>query len=150
MLEFCDFDEVFLKKSWNWLNDPDIKAPTRTSDFTKEEQEEWFITRRNSTDYKIWGVKYMGEPIGCFGIKNLQKDSGEFWCYIGEKDLWGKGLGSLIMIEAKQKARECGINTLYLNVLDKNERAIRLYTKHKFGIENKKDDLICMKCNLEK
>ena len=24
MLEFCDFDEVFLNKSWNWLNDPDI------------------------------------------------------------------------------------------------------------------------------
>lgn len=81
-----------------------------------------------------WGVEYMGIPIGACGLKiSSEGDSAEYWGYIGEKNLYGKGLGAEMLRQTEQKAVDLYIKRLWLKVLPDNERALRLY--HKRGFE---------------
>lgn len=43
-LEFREYDRATLECSYSWLNDPEIKFLTMTPDFTKESQENWFVS----------------------------------------------------------------------------------------------------------
>ena len=138
-VEFADYSKEFLEKSWEWLNDPEIKHLTNTSCFSKEDQLKWFNSLPDRSDYKVFGVLESGKPIGVFGLKNITAHDAEYWGYIGEKDSWGKKIGELIVKRAIEIAKEKNIGLLYLKVIPNNERAIRLYEKMNFvctGIEN--------------
>lgn len=139
-LKLCDYDSVFLEKSWEWLNDPEIKYLTNTGDFSKNDQQDWFKNLPNLKNYKIWGVTYGQKPIGVFGIKNIQHGEGEYWGYIGEKDFWGAGLTNTIIDLIIDEARRIGMTKLYLKVILDNVRAIKLYQKKGFYISDKETD----------
>jgi hypothetical protein len=85
MFERCIFNEVFLTLSWDWLHDSETKVLTRDPDFSKKEQNEWFTEFNKRTDDKTWGFRHNRKPAGCFGIKNIKKDTGLYWGYIGKK-----------------------------------------------------------------
>ena len=40
-------------------------------------------------NYFVKGIKYNRERIGVIGLKNITKDTGEYFGYIGEKILGG-------------------------------------------------------------
>jgi len=132
MLTFTTYDEQFLAKSWNWLNDPEVKHLTDTPSFTKEDQSAWFQGLRMRNDYKVWGVQLREKQIGVVGLKNICKVSAEFFCYIGEKDLWGRGLGAEMLAYAETQSVALGISVMFLKVLADNSRAIRLYESAAF------------------
>ena len=71
-------------------------------------------------------------PIGAAGLKNIGGGSAEYWGYIGEKSLWGQGLGKQILAAIEAKAGAFGIDRLYLNVTHENLRAIALYKRAGF------------------
>lgn len=50
-VEFTDYDEEALEKSWKWLNDPEIKYLTDTPDFDKKTKKEWFESIEQRDDY---------------------------------------------------------------------------------------------------
>ena len=91
-INFVEYSESFLNKSWHWLNDPEIKKLTLTADFTKEQQQTFFKSIPKRTDFKIWGVKYGDESIGVVGLKNITTNDAEYFGYIGEKNYWGQGI----------------------------------------------------------
>lgn len=144
-ITLTNYNENFLEKSWVWLNDPEIKYLTNTSDFSKEQQANWYKNLQEKTDYKIWGVLANKFPIGVFGIKNISKGTGEYWGYIGEKDYWGKGLGKEIMKLIIIEAKILNLVELYLFVIPENIRAIKLYESMGFNEEREKDEKILMK-----
>ena len=127
-----EYDEIFLRLSWAWLNDPELKRLTNTPDFSEEEQKRWFETLGIKNDYVIWGIIYEGVRIGAFGIKKIANGTGEYWGYIGEKKYWGKGIGKEILHEAIKRAKNLGIHTLRLRVMKDNKRAIALYRNSDF------------------
>ena len=135
-IQLTSYDSDFLTKSWEWLNDPEIKHLTNTGDFSKEDQQKWVAKLPEIEGYKIWGAKYSNEPIGVFGIKNISDSEGEYWGYIGEKKYWGLGLGKEIMTLILQEAQTLKIKNLYLKVIPENKRAIKLYEKMGFEIDN--------------
>lgn len=136
MIHFVDFNELFLEKSWGWLNDPEIKKLTNTPHFSKEEQLKWFKELPYLDNYKIWGVVIGKIPVGVFGIKNIKKNSGEYFGYIGNKEYWGMGIGYEALKIIIQKAeKEFSLQSLYLFVIKSNIRAINLYKKSGFEIE---------------
>lgn len=151
MLHLVPFDKLYLAKSYNWLNEPEIQALTDGPiGVTCEEQERWFALIQNDTTYQIWGIEYQGVPIGACGIKhiNYEQKIGEYWGYIGEKKYWGNK-GKLIFENIYIKARELNIETLTLSVLKSNIRAIRLYEKEGFKCYIEKDKhLLMIKCNI--
>ncbi|MFS4471675.1 GNAT family N-acetyltransferase [Chryseobacterium sp. T20] len=137
-LSLIDYNEDFLEKSWNWLNDPEIKELTGTPDFTKESQKEWFSNLDRNETYFIKGISYNNQNIGVAGLKKIDRNNNnaEYFGYIGEKEYWGKGLSSQILSELVSIAKEkFGLSSLYLNVIPSNIRALRAYENFGFRID---------------
>lgn len=144
-VELCDFDFVFLEKSWCWLNDPYINYYSATGHITKEGQLEWFNSLCRRNDYLIWGVKYGDIPVGACGLKNIKDGEAEYWGYIGEKALHGRGIGYDMLTSVLIKAREMCLSKIVLKVLPDNQRAIRLYQKCFFDEFDRDTNYIYMK-----
>ncbi len=136
MPRLVDYNSIFLEKSWEWLNDLEIKTLTLTPDFTKEEQSVFFNSLKARNDYWIKGIIEDNIPIGVIGLKhiNSSEKSAEYWGYIGEKEYWGKGIGKFMIEESLKKAEELGLTKIFLNVSGQNTRAKKLYQKMGFKI----------------
>jgi RimJ/RimL family protein N-acetyltransferase len=134
MPSLADYNLVFLDKSWEWLNDPEIKALTLTPDFTKEQQKAFYDGLPDRKDYWIKGIMEDGIPVGAMGLKHINNEEAEYWGYIGEKAYWGKGIGPYMLREAIAKAKELELHQLYLHVDEKNLRAKQLYINMGFQL----------------
>lgn len=147
---FVPYDQTFLEKSWEWLNKPLIKKLTDTPDFTKEDQKKWFDSLPDKADYFIRGVCFKSRPVGVVGLKKITQTDAEYWGYIGEINFWGRGIGGEMMAFAIETAKQRKLEKLYLTVLKENTRAIHLYQKFNFKIQNQQNDrLLCMQLRLE-
>ena len=129
MIRFVEFDELYLGKSLEWLNDDEICRLVDTEKPTKESQRQWYETIKYADDYLIWGIEYDGVPVGVCGIKHITNESGEYWGYIGEKSYWGNGIGKAMMEFIILQAKRTGLSSIYLHVLEDNIRAIKLYER---------------------
>lgn len=131
-INFEEYSHLFLEKSWEWLQDSEIKHLINAPYISREQQQQWFETLPQRKDYFIKGISYNEMPIGVLGLKNidLTHKKAEYWGYIGEKEYWGKGLSSqmfdYILKIAKEKYH---LKQIYLNVIPENTRAIRAYEK---------------------
>ena len=143
-VQLVPFDAEFLKCSYKWLRDPEIAFLTGTGEITRESQLVFFNSLPNRKDYKIWGVNIDNERAGAAGIKNIDSLTGEYWGYIGNKSLWGKGHGSVLCRELIARARKMELHSLYLKVLRTNSRAYSLYAKMGFEEEVEKNGWVKM------
>ncbi|WP_105720616.1 GNAT family N-acetyltransferase [Cronobacter dublinensis] len=143
-ITLTSYDREFLELSWIWLQDPEIKKLTLTSDFTREQQRAFFNSLNDRKDYLIYGIQLGTKKIGVAGLKNIKNDVAEYWGYIGEKDLWGKGIGKFVIEEIERIANNLGIEKLYLKVSEFNPRAIKAYHKSGFVISNSQNNVIFM------
>lgn len=148
-IEFVEYSEIFLEKSWEWLNDKKIKYLTCTPDFTKEQQKEWFLSLKDKKDYLIKGILCNNIPIGVVGLKNITKTDGEYWGYIGEKEYWNKGIGKELINYIFHYAYTLNLKEIYLKVIKDNTRAIKLYQKMNFEKFLEENELIYMKLYLK-
>lgn len=146
--KLVDYDLSFLKLSWKWLNDPEIKQLTHTPHFTLEDQRKWFESLPGRRDYRIWGITYHEKKIGAVGLKKIANQSAEYFVQIGEKEYWGKGLGQIILDLTIAKAIQSGLLNIYLTVIKDNLRAIKSYTKAGFEKINEKGDQWIMNLNI--
>lgn len=147
-ISFVEYSEHFLNKSWHWLNDPEIKKLTLTSDFTKEQQQTFFKSIPKRTDFKIWGVKYGDESIGVVGLKNITSHDAEYFGYIGEKNYWGSGIFKSFFYHIINECKALQISTLYLHVTPSNERAVKAYIKNGFYEVNKFNNILKMEVKI--
>lgn len=60
------------------------------------------------------------------------------------KMYWGRGIGTHLLMEMEKAAREKGVMLLELEVLEGNERAIRLYEKMGFHFVGERPDAFLM------
>lgn len=147
-VQLREYTKEYLNLSWKWLNDNEIQKLTNTLPFTRKQQKEWFNSLNKFDDYFIWGIACEYKSIGACGLKKITNKDCEYWGYIGEKEYWGRGLGSDILALMINKAKELGLESVWLQVIKSNERAIKLYFKHGFSIESEKGSLIFMRKTL--
>jgi RimJ/RimL family protein N-acetyltransferase len=146
---FETYSKGYLIKSWEWLNDPEIKYITDTPNFIKDEQIAWFQSLKDRKDYLVWGISLNKTKIGAVGLKHITEISAEFFTYIGEKEYWGKGLGKQIISFVQQYSYDTlHLRELTLKVLHDNLRAIRLYKDFGFFVEKSDDTYLYMKKRL--
>lgn len=148
-IKFVEYNEIFLEKSWEWLNDKEIKFLTCTPDFTKEQQKKWFLSLKDKKDYFIKGVLYNDTPIGVVGLKNITNTDGEYWGYIGEKEYWNKGIGKDLINYISHYSCILNLKEIYLKVIKDNIRAIKLYQKMNFKEFLEENNLIYMNLHLK-
>lgn len=138
VLTLESFSRVFLEKSFQWCNDPEIQELIDGRPVIKEDQERWYKSLPGRKDYKIWGLSCNGVPIGSCGLKDIDESSAEYFGYIGEKSYWG-GLGAKLVSLVEDEVKIMNLSRIYLKVLLSNPRAKHLYEKLLY-IEYKKDE----------
>ena len=144
-LMLVPYDRRYLDLSWDWLADPETKALTMTPEFTREDQSRFFEALPERSDYRLWGIELVGDgPIGAAGLKRIRPGIAEYFGYIGEKRLWGRGLGALLLAAVEGEAIGLGLDALDLTVARDNARAIRLYQKHGYRVTETHDDRLIM------
>lgn len=136
-IQFREYDRQMLEKSWEWLNDPEIKRLTLTPDLNKESQEKWFQSLPERKDYYIVGVWRDDEPVGVVGLKKITSDDAEVFGYIGEKKYWGKAIALDMMQQALKYGRTLGISSIYAQIRNDNVSSYRLHKR--FGFEKERD-----------
>lgn len=139
---FREYSHEVLDKSWEWLNDPEIKELTLTPDFDRESQQIWFQSLPGKGNYYIRSIWWNEEPIGAFGIKNITGTDGEVWYYIGEKKYWGKGIGSQMMQYLIEYAGSQKLKSVYAKLHKTNTGSYKLCEKFGFKEEKEIDNTI--------
>jgi len=144
-LTFVPYDRRFLEASRAWLRDPEIARLTMTAEFTDEGQEAWFASLPGKTDYRAFGVELDGVPVGVTGLKRITPTDGEYFGFLGAKELWGQRIGAQLVERVVTLASELGLESVHLRVHSENERAIRLYEKCAFAREGVDGDVVLMR-----
>lgn len=107
-----------------------------------------FISIYLTDDRRIFLVaEHEGQIVGMITLAGSSKRKVLHKAELGisvRKPYWGKGVGSALMREALRIARQKGFKKIQLEVMENNERAIKLYEKFGFEIEGKKKKAICM------
>jgi RimJ/RimL family protein N-acetyltransferase len=135
-----------IAKFVRWLSDGEttsflsMRAPISVA-----MEEKWFeeMLARQGKEAYLFVICLLEDsrPIGTLGLFNIDSTNGSagIGIWIGEKDLWGKGLGS----DATNAIVDFGfgmlrLERLWLEVYDFNKRARRTYDKTGFTLEGVK------------
>lgn len=127
------FDETYLERSYVWLRDPVIAQQTRTAPFTREEQQAWFETLADRTDYATWGIECDGEPAGTVGLRTIGLFGGaEAFLIIGEPKFQERGIARWALNEMDIEAHKRGLGFLLARMGYDNPRSLAVSLRHGF------------------
>ncbi len=145
MIVLKDLSKLHVSPFYEWLNDEE-SIKYSLSAFQKinnqNEVDLWFNTVLKDKKGLNLGIflKDSEQLIGFAGICKLSSlnKSGEFFIFIGDKSMWGKGIGCEV---AKQILKiaflEKGLNRLMLTVSEPNIGGVKAYQKAGFIYEGK-------------
>jgi RimJ/RimL family protein N-acetyltransferase len=143
-IKFVPFNRIFLDASFEWLQDKDLRDLIDAPTLTKESQELWFQGLGKRNDYHIWGVTANELPVGVCGLKCVKNGKGEYWGYIGVRDYWGNGIGTMMLYFIEAFAMSIELNILELRVLKVNQRAFGIYLRNGFFVSEQLEDTTFM------
>ena len=132
-----------------WYRDPEIARLTRyqTRPMSQAEIERFFQMRMLAPDALAYAIVELPRwrQVGFTTFSSLDPDNGSvlFHITIGERDAWGRGLGteatSLMLGHAFERL---ALHRVGLTVFSYNVRAIRAYEKAGFRVEGRLRDAI--------
>lgn len=147
-IEIRDFTREVLDKSWEWLNDPQLKRQVFVPDFDRASQVKWFESLPHRKDYFIKSIWCGEKPIAVFGIRNITQQDGEVFGYIGEKEYWGKTIGVQGVQYLIEYARSIHLESLYAIMLRDNLSSYKLHRRLGFDREKDFEDKMIMRLHL--
>ena len=142
--------KVYLKKGLSnkeysnllsWFRDIEIMKYVnfvkKTLKFNTIKQVKLFF--KDSKNHLLFGIfTYNNKLIGYAEIFDIIKKSGEFGIIIGEKDYWGKGIGTEVTkLMIDYSFNKLGLKRIYLTTSEYNKNAIKLCRKNGFKITKK-------------
>lgn len=139
-IEIRDFTHDVLKKTWEWLDDPQIREQTSTPNFNRETSEKWFESLKTRKDYFIKSLWHNNKPIAVMGLKHLNAKDGETFGYIGEKEYWGKTIGVQGMEFLVNYGRSINLESIYSIIRKTNLSSYKLNRRLGFIQEGDKDE----------
>ena len=145
MIELKPLSDENISAFYNWINDDEaIKYSLSLFQTisTKSEIDYWYTELINNNDILNYGIFMQSDNrlIGYAGICNIAEDnkSGEFYIFIGDKTMWGKGIATTV---AKQVVGiafdQMNFEQVYLTVSEPNIGGIKAYTKAGFLIKDR-------------
>ena len=133
-----------LEPLYHYKNDPEIASLLGGfhTGYSRADLEEWIEYHRTRDDEVLWVVADddLGRCVGHVGLYEIDHRSrkAEFAILLGERSVWGKGLGEACTRFAMACAfEELNLNRLHLGVVEHNRRALRLYEKLGFRLEGR-------------
>jgi RimJ/RimL family protein N-acetyltransferase len=100
--------------------------------YSKDNLEEWIRRHSNRPDEILWTIASgeTDQSIGHVGLYQIDSRvrKGQFAILIGDRGLWGRGLGTRVTEAVVSWAfAQLNLHKVSLHVLTNNERAIRIY-----------------------
>ncbi|MDE5421032.1 GNAT family N-acetyltransferase [Ancylomarina sp. DW003] len=145
MIELKSLNKLHVSPFYDWLNDEDsikysLSAFQKIN--TKNEVDLWFHSVLENKNGLNLGIFLQGSKqlIGYAGICNISSSnkSGEYFIFIGDKSVWGKGIGSEVTKQILKIAFiEQGLNRLMLTVSEPNIGGVKAYQKAGFVSEGR-------------
>lgn len=128
----------------NWRNDIEVMKTTspQLDIYTLEETEQFISVIASQANAKGYMIEHKesGQTVGIVSLINIDYKNRSAECIldIGERDMWGKGIGTSAMSLILGFAfYELNLHRVYLQVFSFNERAIKLYEKMGFTHDGK-------------
>jgi [ribosomal protein S5]-alanine N-acetyltransferase len=119
---------------FQWLNDQEVTLWTQHGIFpnSRESMEEYFSTMSGSSADIVLAIilKKGDRHVGNIGIHRIHPvfRCAEIGILIGEKDIWGQGVGSgAIRLVVSHAFSRLNLNRLYAGVVEKNTGCIRAF-----------------------
>lgn len=110
---------------------------------TDQQIEEWYTNSLNDKKNSNHGIFVDDVFVGYAGICGMSdtNKSGEYFIFIGDKDYWGKGIGSEVTkMIVKMGFEELGLNRIMLTVSVPNVGGVKAYEKAGFKLEGRLRD----------
>ncbi len=120
-----------------WDEDPVIHALMGRR-FVDLSPREWLRNVRRSRSCRVWMIEWEGRPVGEVELAqvNRRTRTAEIRVCVGERPLWGRGIGTAAMTASLDHAfGPMGLESVYLRVFTTNQRAIALYERLGFRRE---------------
>ena len=145
MIELKPLSKNNVTPFYKWINDDEVikySLPLFLKISTKIEIDKWYkelIENNENIDYGIF-LKTNGELIGYSGLCNISKTnkSAEFYIFIGNKEMWGKGIGKKVTEQILSIGfTEHNLNRIFLTVSEPNIGGVKAYTNAGFKLEGK-------------
>ncbi len=123
-----------------WFNDPDVRRTlVVTERFELEKTQRWFQRLQSDPARVEFAIESLdGIVIGITGLAGIDNEHGlaECYCVIGNKDYWGKKLGTEIHSVLIQWAFEAlGVVKIRADIRTNNPAIFRVVEKLGFKIE---------------
>lgn len=130
--------ERHMDNAIRWLNDPEVTEFVLIGDMpiTRAFEESWFKRIADSmTDINFAIETHDGKHIGMTGVHEINYRHGHAitGTIIGEKELWGKGLGTdVVAVRTRYCFEVLGLRVLESGYLEGNERTPKMLAKSGF------------------
>ena len=130
---------------YKWINDKEViqySLSLFTKINTKKEIDKWFTTLLNDKNSRNLGIflKATDKLIGYAGFCTISKTnkSAEYFIFIGDKEAWGKGIGTKVTEEiVKIGFIDYQLNRIMLTVSEPNIGGLKAYKKAGFTMEGR-------------
>lgn len=143
MIELKPLSKEDVIPFYSWLNDDDV-IKYSMSLFQRlnspEQIEHWFSSlfeEKNTYNIGIY-LKNTQQLIGYAGISGIStlNKSGEYFIFIGDKNQWGKGIGTIVTQKVIAYGFEVlNLNRIMLTVSQPNIGGVKAYERAGFKIE---------------
>lgn len=151
MVKLAPLQPQHVAHFYTWLRDPEV-IEYSLSAFqgmkTTQQIDQWFgatLQQENSLNLGIY-LEKTDALIGYAGLSNISatNHSAEYFLFIGEKALWGKGVGTAV---TKQIVRlgftDHQLNRIMLTVSELNTGGWKAYAKAGFVVEGRLRQATC-------
>lgn len=138
MISHRDLTPDDLDQLVRWRNDPDVNRYLSERLMTKEEAEAWFGRLRCNPKIWIKAILYDDRLVGYGTVESIDETNRkcELALIIGEKDVWGRGIGGTILVEMLRYAfDELRMHRVWAVAIRGNDRSERLLKRAGFSHE---------------
>ncbi|MEE1888740.1 GNAT family N-acetyltransferase [Pseudomonas carassii] len=148
VVELRLLEERDLHTTLSWRNRDEARVWFKTSaPLTMDQHAGWFSKYQQKNDDFLFVVESGGMPVGQASVYAIdwEKRSAEVGRFLVAPEGSGKGFIGRACAELVTFSRDVlGLGYIFLEVLESNERAIRLYLQNGFSEEGRSDGLIRM------
>ncbi len=126
--EFRPLTEAHLEQVWLWRNQPDIRRNMhKDAPISWHEHQTWFDSLQGDLSRRFFLFYQNGRPIGVLNFSQLNQQTLEWGCYLGEDNVW-PGTGLLLEVAALDyAASQSGVHRLYAEVLSFNHSVLKMH-----------------------
>ena len=125
--------------SYAWRNDPEVwqytdNRPDRI--ITPEIELDWIDKVLRNVNRRSFAIclKHNDKYVGNVQLTDIDDEKGIFHIFIGDKEIWGKGVGALATAKLLAIAKEqLHLKKILLHVNLKNSAAVKIYLKCNFN-----------------